>query len=37
MNLFSLTLILHWNNLTDFNVFAFEFYYTVKKETANVS
>lgn len=37
MNIFSLTLILHWNNLTDFNVFAFEFYYSVKKAAGNAS
>lgn len=34
MNLFSLILILHWNNLTDFNGFIFDLYYSVKKKQA---
>lgn len=34
MNLRSLILILHRNNLTDFNGFAFELYYGVKEKQA---
>lgn len=34
MDLLSLLLILHWNNLTDFNGFAFESYYSVRKKQA---
>lgn len=34
MNLCSLILILHWNNLTDFNAFIFDLYYSVEKKGA---